>query len=245
MKSSITSYISNVHPLLNPQLYTTTNALLFCLLPMFNSSLMALKTSKLFNRGIDPEKCISGRKLPDLEPGLYRSLEQRARSDCLNAQGRLKKSVHVDLQKEFWDVGIQAVVQVSSIDLNTERPEYPGEEWYVQGQMVSRSTCWRRPWRKAHVDLRLIHSEQNERICGTVLYCYSSSNISEAKVSFRHRVSNDEAISLSTLARSAEACEDAYGIKDIGPAVQVLGDVIMREDRTISFPNVESIGFAN
>lgn len=50
---------------------------------------------------------------------------------------------------------------------------------------------------------------------------------------------------LSSLARSVEACEDAYGIKDLGPPVQVLGDVIIREDRTISFPNVESTGFAN
>lgn len=141
MKSSITSYISNVHPLLNAQLYTTTNRLLSCLLPMLNTTLMALKTPKLFNRRIDPEERISGRKFPDLEPGPYRSLEQRARSDYLNAQGRLKKSVQVDLQKEFWDVGIQAVIQVSSIDLDPERPEYPGEEWHVQGQMVSKSTC--------------------------------------------------------------------------------------------------------
>lgn len=103
---------------------------------------MALKTSKLFERRIDPVKRISGTKFPDLEPGPYRSLEQRARSDRLNAQGRLKKSVHVDLQKEFWDVGVQVVIQVSSIDLDTERREYPGEEWHVQGQMVSKSTCW-------------------------------------------------------------------------------------------------------
>lgn len=83
------------------------------------------------------------------------------------------------------------------------------------------------------------------RICATVLYCCSSSNISEASLSFRHRVSNDDAISLSTLVRSVEACEDAYGIKDLGPAVQILGHVIIREDRAISFPNVECLSSTN
>lgn len=78
-----------------------------------------------------------------------------------------------------------------------------------------------------------------------MLYCYSSSNISEAKFSFRHRVSNEDAMILSSIARSVEACEDAYGIKDFGPAVQILGNVIMRENRTISFPNVELIDCVN
>jgi len=93
--------------------------------------------------------------------------------------------------------------------------------------------------------IRLMHYEQNERICATVLYCYSSSNIFEVSISFRHRVSNDEAISLSSVARSVKECEDAYGIKDLGPAVQILGDVKIREDRTISYPNVESLSSKN
>ncbi len=45
--------------------------------------------------------------------------------------------------------------------------------------------------------------------------------------------------------RSVEACEDAYGIKDLGPAVQILGHVIIREDRAISFPNVECLSSTN
>jgi hypothetical protein len=137
MKSSITSDINNVHPLLHQPFYTATNELTSCLLPMLNYTLMALKMPRLFSRRIDPEERVSGRKFPDLEPGPYRSLEQRARSESLNTQGKLHTSVHVNLQKEFWDVGIQAIIQVSSIDLDTERPEYPGEEWHVQGQLVS------------------------------------------------------------------------------------------------------------
>lgn len=244
MRNSVTSYINNVHPLLQRQLYTTTNELISCLIPMLNSTLTALKTPKLFSRRIDPEERLSGTEFPDLEPGPYRSLEQRAQSEYLNADGKLHKSKHVDLRKEFWDVGIQAIIQVSSIDLDTERPTYPGEEWHVQGQMVSTPDCWRRSLRKPPADCaKLIRYEQNERICATMLYCYSSSNISEASLSFRHRVSNDEAISLSTLARSVEECEEAYGIKDFGPAVQILGHVIIKEDRVISFPNVDCLSF--
>jgi len=42
----------------------------------------------------------------------------------------------VDLKREFWDAWIQIIIQVSSIDLTPEEPNYPGEEWHVQGHLV-------------------------------------------------------------------------------------------------------------
>ncbi len=186
MKISVTSYINNVHPLLNRQLYTTTNELVSCLLPMLNSTLMALKTPKLFSRRIDPEERMSGRNFPDLEPGPYRSLEQRARSDYLNADGKLHKSKHVDLRKEFWDVGIQAIIQVSSIDLDTERPECSGEEWHVQGQMVSTHKCWRRSLRKPPADYPNWYLI-NRTSVSALRYCIAA----VAQTSLRHHCHSD------------------------------------------------------
>lgn len=104
---------------------------------MLNSTLVAVKTPQLFYPRIDPEKRISGQDWPDPEPGPYRSYESRLWSGKLTEDGNLPTSVRVDLQKEFWDIGIQAVIQVSRIDLNQERPNYPGEDWHVQGQLVS------------------------------------------------------------------------------------------------------------
>ena len=79
---------------------------------------------------------------------------------------------------------------------------------------------------------------QNERICATFLYCYSYSNIHESSISFRHRVSNDELMELNTLSTATADTEEIYGIKDGGSCVQDLGDVAIRENRVISFPNV-------
>lgn len=104
---------------------------------MLNSTLVAVKTPQLFYPRIDPEKRISRQDWPDPEPGPYRSYESRLWSGKLTEDGNLPTSVRVDLQKEFWDIGIQAVIQVSRIDLNQERPNYPGEDWHVQGQLVS------------------------------------------------------------------------------------------------------------
>ena len=108
---------------------------------MLNSTLMAVETPRLFYPRIDPEKLIIRKELPDPEPGPYRSYESRLRSGKLTEEGELPTSLRVDLQKEFWDIGTQAVVQVSSIHLDQERPWYTGEDWHVQGQLVSKTYC--------------------------------------------------------------------------------------------------------
>ena len=133
---SITSYINNVHPRLDHRFYTITNEILSSLIPMLNATLTSLKTPKLFTRRIDPEQRTSRESRPDPEPGPYRPLKSRARSEYLDKENRLHRSVHVDLQREFWDIGIQTIIQVSSVSLSPTNPSYPGEDWHVQGQLV-------------------------------------------------------------------------------------------------------------
>ncbi|KAL8658295.1 MAG: hypothetical protein Q9226_001111 [Calogaya cf. arnoldii] len=212
-KARITSYINNVHPVLDREVYTVANELLSAFIPMLNSTLMAVKTSQLFYPRIDLEERTSREDFPDPDPGPYRSCKSRLRTGKLAKDGNLPTSVRIDLQKEFWDIGIQAVIQVSSINLDQENPTFPGEDWHVQGQL-------------------------NERICATVIYCYSSSNISEASISFRHRCDSEDLMSLNALTRTTKETEDVYGVKDLEPAVQEQGSVVINEGRVISFPNV-------
>ena len=73
-----------------------------------------------------------------------------------------------------------------------------------------------------------------------MLYCYSSTNITTTSISFRHRVSNEEAIWLNSVTKTTKDTEDVYGIKDQGPAVQELGKVDIRDGRVISFPNARA-----
>lgn len=79
---------------------------------------------------------------------------------------------------------------------------------------------------------------KNERICATVMYCYSCENMSDASISFRHRCSSEDLMSLNALTRTTKETEDVYGVEDLKPAVQEQGSVIIREGRVISFPNV-------
>lgn len=120
---------------------------------MLNSTLMHVKTPHLFNRRIDPEKLIGHVYLADPEPGPYRSCESRITSVHLTADGALPTHVRVDLQKEFWDIGIQAIVQVSSIDLDEGRPDFPGEEWHVQGLLVSNNLEGLPPAQTSHLQI--------------------------------------------------------------------------------------------
>jgi len=43
---------------------------------------------------------------------------------------------------------------------------------------------------------------------------------------------------LNTLTETTKDTEDIYGIKDGEPTLQVMGDVTVRKDRVICFPNV-------
>ena len=104
---------------------------------MLNRTLIAVKNSQLLRRRIDPAELEGRETYPDPEPGPYRPWQLRTQDVSINADKQLPTSARVDLQKEFWDIGVQAVIQVTSIDLDTEKPEYPGEDWHVQGMLVS------------------------------------------------------------------------------------------------------------
>ncbi|KAL8775922.1 MAG: hypothetical protein Q9203_002485 [Teloschistes exilis] len=168
---------------------------------MLNSTLVEVKTSQLLYPRIDPAELKDREDYPDPEPGPYRPWQSRVRNVKVSEDAKLPTSARVDLQKEFWDVGIQAVIQVTSIDLHSDIPEYSGQDWHVQGQL-------------------------NERICATVVYCYSCENISEASISFRHRCSSDALEWLNTVTTTTKATEDVYGVEDMKPAVQEQGSVL-------------------
>ncbi|KAL8896857.1 MAG: hypothetical protein Q9192_002865 [Flavoplaca navasiana] len=168
----IESYINNVHPTLDHKVYTVANELLSAFVPILNSSLMHVKTSNLFYPRIDPEEPISREGLPDPEPGPYRSCESRLRSGKLTEDGKLATIVRVDLRREFWDIGVQAVIQVSSIELGEEKQEYPGEDWHVQGQLVFQTKInpvkLRHPGKAGHLKILIVHLiDPNRRIMST------------------------------------------------------------------------------
>ena len=153
-----------------------------------------------------------------LEPGPFRPPEQSGRQidGYLDETGRYDPSIFVDLKKEFWNSGIQLILQMRDIDLDPEKsPEYPAEKWHVQGQ------C-------------------NERICSSAYYIYSTSNLDAERpptISFRRRVRTADAWFADSSMRGAPSASDMYGAKDGDPQLQELGALTLREGRVIVFPN--------
>lgn len=79
---------------------------------------------------------------------------------------------------------------------------------------------------------------KNERICATTLYCYSYENISDASISFEHRCYSKDLISLNSLTKTTKVTEDDNEVKDLQPAVQEQGSILIQEGRVINFSNV-------
>ncbi|XP_037043325.1 uncharacterized protein LOC119079487 [Bradysia coprophila] len=94
---------------------------------------------------------------------------------------------------------LQVIVKLANIHLTPDRPEYPGGSWHVEGMA-------------------------NERIVASGVYYYSSNNITESRLNFRHAVQ-----------------DNYYDRNDHGRVFQgqyqVIGSIITKEGRCIAFPN--------
>lgn len=149
-----------------------------------------------------------------LEPDPFRPPEQRAPFNWLDPQNRTRfnPSIRVDLAQEFWNIGLQFVLQMRETNLSPSSPSYDGEPYHIVGQ-------------------------SNERICATAHYIYSSTNITPATLSFRCRISPEEAGLAKGEIDTPPFAPEIYGARDGDPAIQTLGSVNLKESRTIVYPN--------
>ncbi|KAF7977251.1 hypothetical protein HWV62_4369 [Athelia sp. TMB] len=100
----------------------------------------------------------------------------------------------------------------ANIHLTPEKPEYSGGTWHVEGQL-------------------------NEHICATALYYYDSSNITESRLAFRQQ-SNHETYDISYGQGEHGWLQDIFGCENEESSVQYVGDVVTKQGRLITFPNV-------
>ncbi|KAK2748704.1 hypothetical protein FQN57_000285 [Myotisia sp. PD_48] len=120
----------------------------------------------------------------------------------------------VDLIRDFGHRELQVIVKLANIELTPEKPEYEGGVWHVEGQL-------------------------NEHICATVLYYYSTENITPSYLSFR-QISNTDNHKLGGYHNQDEHIfiEDVYGCEQHGSSVQEVGSVLCTENRLVAFPNI-------
>ncbi|KAL8708784.1 MAG: hypothetical protein Q9225_007548 [Loekoesia sp. 1 TL-2023] len=213
----IDGYINNVHPNRNSNLYGQIEILIDQLLPLFNRTLVDLKAPGYQNQRIHLVRF--GRDpFINREPGSFQPPEQRAYSCWRDHETQYQRSIFVDLKREFWNIGLQMILQIRDINLTPNNPKYDDETWSVQGQT-------------------------NERICATAIYIYSASNISNTRplaptISFRRRIFPEEAIAAKGSVTTPPFLPEIYGAKHGEPTIQMLGDIVLQENRVVVWPNV-------
>ena len=212
----IVSYINNIHPVNHRSLYNVSENLVDIFMPLFNRTLVDLKAPGYRNQRLHLAM-IDRDPVIQREPGPFRPPEQSGRhiNRYLDEHGRYDSSILVDLKKEFWNSGIQMILQMRDIELNAENQGYQGGPWHVQGQ-------------------------RNERICATAYYVYSTSNLSVVRpptLSFRCRINPEESGLADAEMGDLPSASEMYGAKDGDPLLQEMGTLALREGRVIVFPN--------
>ena len=117
---------------------------------------------------------------------------------------------------QYWNIGCQFILHVRDIYLTPETPNYETEEWHVLGQ-------------------------SNEHVCATAAYICSTTNISSKQppsLAFRRRVFTEEAIASKGKVASPPFLPEIHGAKRGEPAMQIIGQISLRESRMVVWRNI-------
>ncbi|KAH6909367.1 hypothetical protein BKA70DRAFT_1426494 [Coprinopsis sp. MPI-PUGE-AT-0042] len=108
---------------------------------------------------------------------------------------------------------LQIIVKLANIELTPENPGYEGGTWHVEGKL-------------------------NEQIVATALYYYSSKNTTRSSLAFRQLSSAEAAGEMSYEQGVHEFLPDVFGCQNEEGAFQEVGSVETREGRLLTFPNI-------
>ena len=102
---------------------------------------------------------------------------------------------------------LQVIVKLATIHLTSDKPEYAGGSWHVEGMI-------------------------NERIVSTGIYYWDSENITESRLAFRAAVDTP-----GHERNDSDALRDIFGLGEECVLNQVLGAAEARAGRVLAFPN--------
>lgn len=122
-----------MHPIRHARFYSVLERVIDKTIPLFDKCLISIETpSRFYKTRIDVE-CTDYSDIPNRHPGEYQTLEARTQWHYLRNKSREKPLVN--LRKDFGDLGLQFIVEASSID-----PDSLLQDWdpcyNVQGQLV-------------------------------------------------------------------------------------------------------------
>ncbi|KZP11236.1 hypothetical protein FIBSPDRAFT_1050866 [Athelia psychrophila] len=228
----ITSYINNLHPRSNQDLYEVVEKIIAKAIPLWNRTLSYLnnQTNPIRIPFDGPTYSPHYDNVPEDEKPQQEDGEdeddywQRLKDWRLTLlvypepedfvdPGETEEANLSDLRDEFAKTGLQVIVKLANIHLTPEKPEYAGGTWHVEGQL-------------------------NEHICATALYYYDCANITESRLAFRQQSDSDSAMEMSYEQEDHGWLPEVFGCEQNEDSVQYVGDVLAKEGRLITFPNV-------
>ncbi|KAK2751651.1 hypothetical protein FQN55_000373 [Onygenales sp. PD_40] len=223
----ITSYINNLHPDKNKDLYALIEQVIASAIPLWNRSLSALNAE--FTRRINYDKCVREKPLSPAEMERAKGSKPKRpvtkSGYVLPDPGKFEPIMtpslspgSVDLQRQFRKSGLQVIVKMASIHLTPENPKYNGGSWHIEGQL-------------------------NEHICATALYYIDTHNITPSHLTFRQQCTTNPTPNLSTLTIPTASISpstylsEIFSVKPDSPATQIPGSIHCFSGRLLTFPN--------
>ncbi|PGG98517.1 chromatin structure-remodeling complex protein RSC7 [Blastomyces parvus] len=228
----ITSYINNLHPREHQELYEVIEQVISLAIPLWNRTLGAAVSEPYvrieYEDSSDKEldhDFIAANPKPEMEPGEEEyEYEDRVAEWEEHSQKYILpepraefvppyEDIRVDLQEQYRSTGLQVIVKLANIHLTPEKPRYNGGTWHVEGQL-------------------------NEHICATALYYYDSENITESRLAFRQLGGYDDAADIAYEQDEHGWLPLVFGCENGSPPLQEIGDVVCKEGRLLTFPNI-------
>ncbi|KAI9140256.1 hypothetical protein BKA69DRAFT_1081054 [Paraphysoderma sedebokerense] len=206
---TIDSYINNLHPRKHKELYHILAAIFEQFVPLFERVLTDLRNPRPLRIDVDPfgwyesPPEFDNEEDEDAYEEYMVSREPKEPGVPEFEAPPLPKTV-VNLRGSQ----LQVIVKLANIELTPENPKYGGGIWHVEGM-------------------------KNESIVASGIYYYSSSNISESRLSFRQAIREPDYEQGDN-----RGVKEVYDLSDEDPLNQELGYIIAQSNRCIAFPNI-------
>ncbi|CAF1078068.1 unnamed protein product [Didymodactylos carnosus] len=214
-KVTIESYINNLHPIDNKELYRIIEQIFEQFIPLFNKVLTDLihYQNKSNRISVDPFRWYDDSNSVDSEDDDDNDDDddRDTRPITIPDVGEFEITSSTPPVTEVIDLcgrKLQVIVKLANIELTPENPKYSGGVWHVEGM-------------------------KNEQIVSTGIYYYFNSNITESNLEFRTVIREPKYEQ-----NDNRGVETVYGLNDEQPLNQPLGELITQENRCIVFPNI-------
>ncbi|KAJ2777797.1 hypothetical protein GGI15_004397 [Coemansia interrupta] len=218
-KTTIMSYINNLHPIKHAAFYPTIANIFSKFVPLLEQVLTDIVHPRPEFK-VDPADYEVYELLhPDYSDSDYDDKYEEWKRSYQDVELKPLPFVAPDRPKVPYSLcgrRLQAIVKMSNIVLTPEKPEYEGGTWHVEAL-------------------------ENERIIATGIYYYDIDNITESNLAFRESI---DPLTVSYEQHREDMIDADYdifdenGITDSLLISQPLGQVEARNGRCIVFPNI-------